>query len=63
MRREIKSNKTKTSCVIIAYSKYPACVWTTPFGLPVLPEVYKTNKGSSLFMGSAGQCFSLVDMT
>ena len=27
---------------------YPAVVCKTPFGLPVEPEVYKMNRGSSL---------------
>src|SRR3989344_8771789 len=33
--------------VRVAYSKYPPVVCRTPLGLPVLPDVYRINKGSS----------------
>ena len=32
----------------------PPCTCTTPFGLPVVPEVYRMNSGSSASMSSAG---------
>ena len=28
-------------------ARHPACVWTVPFGLPVVPEVYRMNARAS----------------
>ncbi len=40
---------------------YPAHEWTTPFGFPVDPDVYKINKGSSLFMISGSHTKACFD--
>lgn len=47
-----------TLCVRAAYSRYPACVWTRPFGFPVLPDVYNRNKTSSLSIGAGSHTTS-----
>src|SRR3990170_109681 len=41
-------------CVVAAPTRYPAVVWTMPFGLPVVPEVYSMKSMSSASIASAG---------
>uniref|UniRef100_A0A915I0X0 Uncharacterized protein n=1 Tax=Romanomermis culicivorax TaxID=13658 RepID=A0A915I0X0_ROMCU len=49
-----KAKPSKTLCVKEANKRYPACVWISPLGFPVLPEVYSMNNGSSLPMDFDG---------
>ena len=70
MRYNVSLNKltrcrignTDTLCVRVVYRRYPAWVWTTPFGFPVLPDVYNRKSMSSLSMTSGSHsvdCFAI----
>src|SRR3990170_3144743 len=41
-------------CVAATPTRYPAVVWTMPFGLPVVPDVYSMKSMSSASIASAG---------